>query len=166
MPWYIAHTRSCQEHRIADSLTALGIESFIAEQEIVRISNGRKRRSRKRLLPGIVFINCEPTLRVPLMKQVYGIVRYMTTGLDGNPAVVHDDDMQLFISMVEQRETEATIDPTTLKRGDRVKIVNGSFSGMECEVLNLKSHHYIVARLSILGSALVEVPLSAIETIS
>ena len=100
------------------------------------------------------------------MKQVYGIVRYMTTGLDGNPAVVHDDDMQLFISMVEQRETEATIDPTTLKRGDRVKIVNGSFSGMECEVLNLKSHHYIVARLSILGSALVEVPLSAIETIS
>ena len=163
--WFIGYTRSCQERKVAQALSALGVENYLPIQQVVRQWSDRKKKVDKLVLPGMVFVHTDEPTRVKLLSQVYGLRAYMTRGGAHTPVWVPDVQLQMFQHMVMYGREEVSVTSDYFAPGDRVRVVSGPLKGLECELINLQGRQMASIRLAMLGTAMVEISLGELEKI-
>ena len=134
--WYVAKTYR-QERKIKDLLTRMGIEHFVPFHQVIKVINE------------------------------YGYpMRYLRDFSTRSLLRVPDKQMEDFIYLVDRHENEIELFPHDLKRGDRVRVVAGTFAGIEGELIRIAGHRRVVVRLENLFSiATVFIPGGYLEKI-
>jgi transcription termination/antitermination protein NusG len=139
--WYIIHTYSGFERKVAESLRtradAFGFSEqigqiLIPEEEVVELRNGKKVTSKRLLYPGYVVVqmemNDELWHRVKDTPRVTGFV-----GGGQTPVPLSADE----INKMLYRQTTAAERPRpkmTFEKGEQVRIIDGPFANFQGKV--------------------------------
>ncbi|MBW2036581.1 MAG: UpxY family transcription antiterminator, partial [Deltaproteobacteria bacterium] len=125
--WYVLHTRSRFEQVVFDGLEKKSLETFLPK--VTTLSKRRDRRLKIRipLFPGYVFVRSDlnPHERLEIVKTI-GVVRLV--GNKDGPIPVPDEAIDSLRIMVAGDNRVLT--GTRMKKGDRVIVVDGPFTGI------------------------------------
>lgn len=159
--WFAAYVRSCQERKVAQSLASKGIETYVPVQKVKRQWSDRVKQIDKILLPGIVFVHCDKTVRPTVFNMAGGICGFLSDRTDPNhrALVVPDRQMKDFIRVVNAMngEEELEVLGCDIAAGDMVRVIRGPLSGFVCECVQVRSRRKLIVRLGLLGSVAVSV---------
>lgn len=130
--WYVVHTYSGHEQKVADTLKqrveAAGLKDQIPEvlvptQEKIVIDAGKKKTIRERIFPGYVMV------KMIVSNEIWGLVRN-TTGVTGfvgaraRPTPLPDHEVEAILKFTKM---EAPKFEMRFKEGETVKIIDGPF---------------------------------------
>ena len=159
--WYAIYTVANQEKLVAERLEFYNIECYLPLFETVRRRTDRRVTLRLPLFPGYLFVRIALGEKLQVLKTP-GVVRIIgsTTG----PISVPNEDIELL-----QRGLSAPVKAEAyiyLKKGCRVRIVNGPFSGTEGILLRRKCGLRVVISIEVIRRAFtIEVAEKDIERI-
>lgn len=169
--WYVMRAYK-NEAKAEETLSAKGLEFFIAKMYTVRVTHGGKEKKRCLVpaIPGIVFVHASHT-EIINFKKVYNFLQFVTTKNDGmtDYLIVPEKQMNDFIKVAGKYEEEITYyspDEIQLDKGTRVKIHGGVFDGVEGTLLKVKgkrSKRIVVAIDNVSAIAISEVTPDLIE---
>ena len=165
--WYVGRTRARQEKKIKLRLNELGVENYIPlRPELHVYANGRRKKVEVPLLPNLMFIRIAPEARFALLSQLGGLwMQYVVDRFTGSSMVVPDKQVEDFIRLVESRDATLAVEDLQLRRGDRIRVTEGAFAGMEGECLELRGKKRVVLRIEGVAALSVEVPARSLEKI-
>ena len=159
--WYVLHTRSRFENKVNEGLERKSKEAFLPKVLVRSKRRDRKIMIRVPLFPGYIFVktDLDPVDQLDIVKTV-GIVRFI--GNRSGPLPVPDEAIESLKVMVS---TDLDITTgTRLKKGDRVIVVNGPFTGISGTFSRHRGQGRIVVNIEALGQfAAVEVDEEDIE---
>ncbi len=161
--WYVLHTKSRFENVVYDGLQKKSIDVFLP-----KIKVGSRRRDRRVILnvplfPGYLFVKTDlyPERHLDIVKTV-GAVRLI--GNKDGPVPVSDqtiDSLKIMVSVGDPITTG-----TKFRKGDRVLVVNGPFTGVVGTFWRYKGKHRVVVNVESLGQfAGVEIHKEDVEPI-
>ena len=142
--WYIVHTYSAFEERVAETLRqraeALGMgdqfgEVKIHTETIVELKGGKKRETQRKFFPGYILVEMEmsdPAWHV--VKNTPKVTGFVGTGKKPTPLTQEEVD-QILEQVVSAKEKPKP--KYVFEKGEPVKIVDGpfnNFSGVVDEV--------------------------------
>lgn len=133
--WYVLNLRYVRSASLAPVLQGAGIRAFVPPV----VTN--------LLFAQVSLSEIEQHLRrSPLCGKVF-LMRSRSTG---DPLVVRDADMDLFIRICEAASDAPIIltEPPVLKIGDRVRITSGPFAGAEGNVVRMKKSKRVLISIS------------------
>jgi len=144
--WYVAITYR-KERIIKQELDKMNIKNFVPFREVVKERNGKKVKLSELVIPGYVFIYTDPKTSINLTRKLAFSMRYLKEPNTYQPVTIPEKQLQDFIFLLTFSEEHTQLVPCTLKRGDRVRIIKGDFSGIEGELVRIKGHKRVVVRL-------------------
>jgi len=166
MHWYAAKVKYQTERKMKSWLDELAIENFIPFHTVWVEKNGRKIKREKPIVPGLLFIrtNYQKASALPVESSIKMV---FLRNLESNQLlIVPDKQMQDFIFLLDFSESAVRIENANLKRGDRVRVIKGDFTGIEGELVRIKGHKRVVVRLEGLFSlATAYIPSAYLEKI-
>ncbi len=131
--WYIVHTYSGHENKVAKTLMqrveTMGFEGRINDvlvptKETIKVRSGKKETIKEKIFPGYILVNMvlddEAWI---LVRTTPGVTSFV--GAQNKPTPIREDEVKAIINFVEQKE------PTykaTFTVGEAVKITDGPFS--------------------------------------
>jgi transcriptional antiterminator NusG len=124
----------------------------VPTEEVMEVRRGEKRIVKKRLFPGYVLVKMELSEEGRLfIKETPGIVKFV--GPNNEPAPLEDDEVEKILKMTEERK-EKPQPKSVFEKGERVKIIEGPFIGLEGVVGELNPEKgKLQVMLSIFGRA-------------
>jgi transcription termination/antitermination protein NusG len=146
--WYVLHTRSRFENVVNEGLIKKSIDVFLPKILIRSKRTDRKKMIRVPLFPGYLFVKTDlnPQVHLEILKTT-GAVR-LIGNIDG-PKPVPDEAVQSLMIMVK------TDDPITTgqmyKKGDRVIVVGGPFTGVIGHFIRYGGKGRVVVNIEVLG---------------
>ena len=159
--WYVVHTRSRFENKVNEGLERKSKEVFLPKVLVRSKRRDRKVMIRVPLFPGYLFVrtDLDPADQLDIVKTV-GIVRFI--GNRSGPLPVPDEAIESLRVMVATGLDITT--GTRLKKGDRVIVVHGPFTGINGTFSRYRGQGRIVVNIDALGQfAAVEVAEDDIE---
>lgn len=164
--WFVANTRSCQEKKVFEALSTLGLESYLPLQTVRRKWSDRVKILRQPVLPRIVFVHCPEPRRRTLSSEIYGITGFMMDRGRQSVAPLRVPDIQIesFRKFIDGLDgvSEVSFVSSPIQIGEKVRIINGPLQGFVCECVELHGRHHIAVRLGILGAAVAQVDIKDI----
>lgn len=174
MSWYVYRCVPGKELTVQQKVQVeYGQESFVpTEKTRQRDRHGRFVWVRRCALSSYVFVNTDK-------EKLYGMfrnsmtVRPMCRMIDGlwSPIVVPDREMASFIRVAGNAEEKIVyLDPAKLnfKKGDRVRVIGGSFVGVEGVFMQIGGKHekrVVIQLEGIIAAATAAIPASLVEKI-
>ncbi len=161
--WYVLHTKSRFENVVTEGLTKKSLEVFLPKIQVQSRRKDRKLLIRVPLFPGYVFVKTDlnPYQHLEIVKTV-GAVRLI--GNKTGPVPVRDETVTSLQIMIATDHSIST--GSRLKRGDRVMVVNGPFTGVTGIFIRYKSQSRVVVNIEALGQyAAVDVDQDDVEKI-
>jgi len=153
--WYVLHTRSRFENKVNEGLERKAKEVFLPKVLVRSKRRDRKVMLRVPLFPGYVFVrtDLDPADQLDIVKTA-GIVKFV--GNRSGPLPVPDEAIESLRLMIA---TDLDITTgTRLKKGDRVVVVHGPFTGITGTFSRYRGRNRIVVNIDALGQfAAVEV---------
>ncbi|RLB90044.1 MAG: transcriptional antiterminator [Deltaproteobacteria bacterium] len=161
--WYVLHTRSRFEQVVFDGLEKKSLETFLPK--VTTLSKRRDRRLKIRipLFPGYVFVRSDlnPHERLEIVKTI-GVVRLV--GNKDGPIPMPDEAINSLRIMVAGDNRVLT--GTRMKKGDRVIVVDGPFTGIMGTFVRYRGRGRVVVSIEALGQyAAVDVPEDYVERV-
>lgn len=163
--WYAAYTKSCQERKVSEALSALGVEHFLPLQKVLVQYSDRKKLVERLVLPHMVFVRTDEHTRIRLLGDIYGLSSYMTCGGTFHPVIIPDAQMDDFRFMVTRSREKVSLAGERLAPGDRVRVINGPLSGLEAELVEVNGEKSLSVKMGVLGTAYVTVSPDSVEKI-
>lgn len=159
--WYVAVVNNNTEKATAEKLAKLGITHYLPIQTEYRIwKNGRKATVNRVVIPAVVFIQCTECERRQIVALPF-INRFMpdrAASLSGSPATIPDEQIARLRFMLGQSDTPVTVTTHVFRSGDKVKVIRGSLTGLEGEILaDDASKPELIVRIGMLGCARVSI---------
>lgn len=157
--WYVVHTYSGSEKKfkanLEEKINRLQLldsfgEIFIPTENVIEISDGKKRVSTKKFFPGYVLVEMSMN---PETRQVVREIPKVTGFLGGNdtPAPLSDDEVGRIVSHARERE-ENPREAIQYNAGDVVRIIDGPFLGFNGLVDEVNyDQHKVKVLVSIFG---------------
>lgn len=171
--WYAAIVNPRHERKVAEKLTALGLETYVAAQEELHVwKNGRRRRVQHVIIPSIVFVRCTELKRrrIVAMPFIFRFVvnRAADTGTLRRPvAVIPDREMDKLKFMLGQTDCPVDFQPVTFRVNDHVRVIRGALTGLVGEITQEPGgHHTLTVAIAQLGCARVTIKPQDVEIIS
>ncbi|HEX3997149.1 MAG TPA: transcription termination/antitermination protein NusG [Pirellulales bacterium] len=173
--WYILKVQSNREESILEGLMRRvkmeGLERFFGEcivptEMVSEFKGGKKRISKRKLYPGYLVVNMEindDTWYV--VRETPGIGDF--TGSIGRPSPMLAQDVQKILAKSEEKTDEAPKLKIAFKKGDRVKINEGTFENFEGDVDSIdEANGRVIVMINIFGrSTPVELEYWQIESV-
>ena len=173
--WHLLWVYSKAEKSVRDSLIKKGFEAFAAtRQEIHTWRRGERRKVEKVLIPSIVFVRMEKQDRKTIedCPGVTAIMRDPARKKEGADswdtlAYISDDEMRVFKQMLSQEYAEVSFASSGFKVGDYVRIKDFDDSYNQAQIVRIfgDTKTYVGLRVSFLGCAYMQVPVSRIMKI-
>ena len=128
--WYVARVQMNCERKSAQRIKALGIDTYVPVQEVIRQWSDRKKKVEKILIPLMVFFKGDEAEanQVQRLTFVYDLLK--APG-ERKAAVIPDSQIQKLMFMVGNSDEDVTIEQDPILEGDRVRVVRGSLQGLE-----------------------------------
>ncbi len=161
--WFVAYVRSCQERRLSDVLSNLGVEHYLPVQVERRKWSDRIKVVDRLVLPGMMFIRTTEPQRVRLLQDISLICRFMSKGGSYNPVRIPDGQMDDFRFMVSRSSGKVTVSSEKFLPGEKIEIASGPLKGFRCEIVRNCGELFVAVRLEMLGTAIVEVSAADIR---
>jgi len=146
--WYVLRVASNKEDRVRESLERRvkieGLGELIGKilvptERISRVRGGVKRVAERKLYPGYVFIEMEMEENGSIPEQAWFLIKETTgvgdfIGSEGKPSAMNDPEVEKMLAIAERPDQTQSMVTLQYKKGDRVKIREGSFENFEGEV--------------------------------
>jgi transcriptional antiterminator NusG len=140
--WYILKVQSNREESIKEGLMrrvrAAGLDRYFGEcivptEMVSEFKGGKKRVTKRKLYPGYLVVH------MAINDDTWYLVRETTgigdfTGSVGRPTPMLAQDVQKILAKTEEKTDEAPKLKIKFKKGDRVKINEGTFENFEGDV--------------------------------
>ncbi len=137
--WYVVNTYAGHENRVKENLQrrieTMGIEDnlfriLVAEEPEIEFKNGKKVEKMRNLFPGYVFVEMIMTDEAwYIVRNTPGVTGFIgSSGGGAKPFPVSPDEIDSILRRMGLSDRKVTVN---FKVGDRVKILNGPFSGIE-----------------------------------
>ncbi len=133
--WYIVHTYSGFEERVAETLRqraeALGMgdkfgEVRIPTETIVELKGGKKRETQRKFFPGYILVEMEMSDAAwHVVKNTPKVTGFVGTGK--KPTPLTQEDVDRIVEQVESAK-EKPKPKYVFEKGEPVKIIDGAFS--------------------------------------
>ncbi|MDR1795531.1 MAG: transcription termination/antitermination protein NusG [Erysipelotrichaceae bacterium] len=135
--WYVVNTYAGHENRVKENLQrrieSMGIQDnlfriLVAEEEEVEIRNGKRAVKMKNLFPGYLFVEMIMTDEAwYIVRNTPGVTGFIgSSGGGAKPFPVSPEEIDAILRRIGLSDRKIVVD---FKVGDRVKILNGPFSG-------------------------------------
>jgi len=175
MDWFILKVQSNREDSIREALlrrismqgmNELFGEVIVPKEQVTDFKGGKKRVVSRKLYPGYILVqmvlNDETWF---LVRETGGIGDF--TGSAGRPSPMLPQDVAKLLHKEEEETTEAPRLKINFKKGDRVKINEGTFENFEGEVEQIdEANGRVTVMLSIFGrSTPVDIEYWQIESV-
>jgi transcription antitermination factor NusG len=144
--WYAARVKYRTEKMLKDFLEEKAIKHFIPFEKIFREQNGKRIQSEKPVISCLIFVNTDYMTALSIPDSSGYSVSYIYNSDTRMFQVIPDKQMQDFMFLLDFSGT-IIIPNTSLKRGDRVRVIKGDFLGIEGELVRVKRHKRVVVRL-------------------
>jgi transcriptional antiterminator NusG len=157
MQWYVLRVAANREMQVKETLLQkvqrddlLGVVGRIEVpvEQVKRVRGGKQTVHRRKLYPGYVFMEMEPTAdgRIPekawfVIKETSGVGDFI--GTEGVPTPMRDTDVAKMLLEAEKPEEAPSI-KVEFKKGDMIKIREGAFENFEGVVDSIDSDRGIV----------------------
>jgi len=144
MQWYVLRVAANKEEQVKQALTQKVERENLGDiigrievpvERVKRIRSGKQTVHKRKLYPGYVFMEMEPTEegRVPerawfLIKETPDVGDFI--GTEGVPTPMRDTDVAKMLMEAEKPEQAPSI-KVEFKKGDQVKITEGAFENFE-----------------------------------
>jgi len=175
MEWYILKVQSNREDSVSEALRRRimlqGMEKWFGEvvvpkEQVTDFKGGKKRVVSRKLYPGYILVQMilnDDTWY--LVRETGGIGDF--TGSGGKPSPMLPQDVAKLLHKEEEQTAEAPRLKINFKKGDRVKINEGTFENFEGEVEQIdEANGRVTVMLSIFGrSTPVDIEYWQIETV-
>jgi transcriptional antiterminator NusG len=175
MQWYILKVQSNREDSVRETLLrrvamqGLGKwfgEVVVPKEQVTEFKGGKKRVVSRKLYPGYILVNMilnDETWY--LVRETGGIGDF--TGSGGRPSPMLPQDVAKLLHKAEEKPDEAPRLKINFKKGDRVKINEGTFENFEGEVEQIdEANGRVTVMLSIFGrSTPVDIEYWQIESV-
>jgi len=158
--WYILKVQSNREDSISDTLERRirmqGLDRFfgkvvVPKEQVTEFKSGKKRVVSRKLYPGYILVNMilnDETWY--LVRETGGIGDF--TGSAGRPSPMLQADVDKLLNKSAVKTDEAPRLKINFKKGDRVKITEGTFENFEGEVEQIdEANGRVTVMLSIFG---------------
>jgi transcriptional antiterminator NusG len=148
MRWYVLRVASNKEEQVRDALVKrVQIENMTDRVGRVlvptvperRIKGGQSRVYNRKMYPGYVFVEmlCEEDGSIQedvwfVIKETTGVGDFI--GSEGKPSSMSDLEVEKMLAIAERPDQTQSMVTLQYKKGDRVKIREGSFENFEGEV--------------------------------
>lgn len=160
MDWFILKVQSNREDSVRETLLRrismqgmghLFGEVIVPKEQVTEFKGGKKRVVSRKLYPGYILVqmvlNDETWF---LVRETGGIGDF--TGSAGRPSPMLPQDVAKLLNKKEEETAEAPRLKINFKKGDRVKINEGTFENFEGEVETIdESNGRVTVMLSIFG---------------
>lgn len=131
--WYIVHTYSGHENKVAKTLMqrvqAMGFEerifdALVPTRDTIRVRGGKKETIKEKIFPGYILVNMDLSDEAwVLVRTTPGVTSFV--GAQNKPTPIRDDEVRAIVAFVEQKEP---IYKAQFSNGEAVKITDGPFS--------------------------------------
>lgn len=159
--WYAVCTLSGCEEKVKSVLqsriNSKSMQNVISNvlvptEEVMEVRRGEKRVVKRKLLPGYILVEMEWSEEGRLLiKETPGAVKFV--GPNNEPTPLEDDEVEKILQMAEERK-EKPQPKSVFEKGERVKIIEGPFVGLEGVVGELNPEKgKLQVMLSIFGRA-------------
>ena len=158
--WYILKVQSNREDSISDTLERRirmqGLDRYfgkviVPKEQVTEFKSGKKRVVSRKLYPGYILVNMilnDETWY--LVRETGGIGDF--TGSAGRPSPMLPADVDKLLNKSAVKPDEAPRLKINFKKGDRVKITEGTFENFEGEVEQIdEANGRVTVMLSIFG---------------
>lgn len=145
--WYAVYTRSHHEDKVAHQLKNKSVHTFLPKLEVWSKRKDRKKKIHKALFPGYLFVHdiCERNHWLDILKTP-GVVRIL--GDKSGPMPISDVQIE---SIKKILNGNIAISPFPyLKKGQKVRVVNGPLQGCEGIILDLKKRERLIISIDLL----------------
>lgn len=149
MRWYVVKVQSGREESIKEAIERRvkieGLEEFFSQiiipvERVVEMVKGKRVTKERKLYPGYLMVQVDFNDRILyLFRETSGVGDFVGGGLHHPPVPMTDKEVERMILSQTQERTPGIARPAKPKydRGDRVKVRDGTFAGMEGEVKEL-----------------------------
>lgn len=164
--WFVALVQMNCEKIVDKKLQALGIQTFLPIQTEIHYWSDRKKKIDRIILPTMIFVklNKEEMKKVRNLSFVY---KLLAAPGENEPAIIPEEQINQFKFMLGNSDSEITIEPLTVQKGDKVRVKRGSLQGLTGYASNSSDgKSKIMVVIDYLGCACVSISLSDIESIN
>ena len=146
--WFVAKTRANQEKKIRERLTEMGVETYLPSRVEEKIKYGKRKKEEVLLIPNTLFIHTNKSMALSLPNHHCIKIRYMIDCLTRTLLVVPEKQMQNFMFLLNVTNGDIQIDNKLLfEKGDKVRVTQGVFAGLEGELIRLEGKKTMLVRL-------------------
>ena len=164
--WFVAKTRANQERAIQERLTKMGIETYLPSRIEERYRYGKRRKEEVLLIPNTLFIYTDKNMAWALPNHHGFFMKYMIDYLTRTLLVVPEKQMQNFMFLLDVSNGDIQIDNRLLfVKGDKVRITQGTFAGLEGELIRIEGKRKMLVRLDNIIACSVKIAGSHLEKI-
>jgi transcriptional antiterminator NusG len=131
--WYIVHTYSGHENKVAKTLMqrvqAMGFEerifdALVPTRDTIRVRGGKKETIKEKIFPGYILVNMDLSDEAwVLVRTTPGVTSFV--GAQNKPTPIRDDEVQAIVAFVGQKDP---VYKAQFSNGEAVKITDGPFS--------------------------------------
>ena len=164
--WYAARVKYQTEKKIKAFLEEKQIEHYIPFKKVIVERCGKKIQKEKPKVSCFVFVRANYQDALVIASACTYSISYIRNLCTKKLQVIPDKQMQDFMFLLHFSETVVQISNDHLKKGDRVRVTQGEFAGIEGELIRIKGHKRVVVRLEGLFSlATTYIPSGYLEKI-
>jgi transcription termination/antitermination protein NusG len=163
LQWYVVKVQSNREESIREAIErrvkieglqdAFG-EIVIPTEKVSEMRKGKRYIKSRKLLPGYLMVNVEFNEHMLyLFRETSGVGDFVGAGLNKKPLPMSENEIKKWIGKKDDDTSEVKApDASPYNEGDRVKVKDGMFSGMEGVVKQvLAAKGAVTVELTIFG---------------
>ncbi len=160
--WYVIKVTAGREEAIRDALERRirieGLEPYYGQiyipiERVTERRNNKNIVKERKLYPGYFMTELEFNDRMlVLFREINGVGDFVGSAINRPPSPMSELEVQRMLRTKGEVVTTTVTSKPEFERGDRVKIKDGTFAGMEGEVKEiLEAVHHVKVELTIIG---------------
>jgi transcriptional antiterminator NusG len=175
--WYVVKVQSGREESIKDAIERRvkieGLEEYFGQiiipvERVTEMRNGKRVMRERKLFPGYLMVEVDFNDRILyLFRETSGVGDFVGGGLNLPPVPMSDREVERMIGRIGTEVPGIQVSKPKFERGERVKVRDGTFAGMEGEVKDiLEAKNLVRVELTIFGRPVpVELEYWQVETV-
>jgi transcriptional antiterminator NusG len=160
--WYVVKVQSGREESIKEAIERRvkieGLEEYfgkiiIPTEKYTEIRNNKRMQRTRKLYPGYLMVEVEYNDRILyLFRETSGVGDFVGGGVNRPPPPMPQREVESMLLSQEEVKPGIKVTRPKFDRGDRVRVKDGTFAGMEGEVKEiLEARNLVRVELTIFG---------------
>ncbi|WP_455663845.1 UpxY family transcription antiterminator [Phocaeicola sp.] len=163
--WYVALVQMNCEKTVEKKLQAVGFQTFLPVQTEIHRWSDRKKKIDRIVIPMMLFVKLSSE-EIKKVRNFSFVYKLLTAPGESVPAVIPEEQIDQFKFMLGNSDSEITIEPLTVQKGDKVRVRRGSLRGLTGYAGNSSDgKSKILVVIDYLGCACVSISLNDLESI-